>query len=122
MYASKIFKNAISYIVFIDYLGKKAPDKRDLKLPKFKLISKISGKWRDFGEMLGMEDGDLNNISKEEHDIDEKFGRVFEEWKNNADLPHSQEYPCTWKGFRSLLEDVGLSQVSNDYFVFLETV
>lgn len=116
------FLHATSYFVFTDYLGKGAPDKKDMRLPEFRLIGRISGKWRVFGELLGIEDGVLSNISRQEYDIDEKFSRVFEQWKNNADLAYSPDYPCTWRGFRSLLEDAELSQVSNDYFAFLETL
>lgn len=117
------------FIIYIDYLCKTAPNKRDLNLVRnstgatFKLIGKISCKWKLIGELLEIEDGELRNINEEEHDINAKFGRVFSEWKTNAaKLPHSQDYPYTWQGFRNLLNDADLSQVSKEYFAFLDTI
>lgn len=68
-----------------------------------------------------MESGELNNIKTQENLIDDRFGRVFEEWERNAaKLKYCLDYPYTWQGFRTLLEHVGLSQVSDEYFAFLE--
>ena len=46
------------------------------------------------------------------HDVRECIREVMEEWMSAG--PNITTYPCTWKGLRELLNDIGLGKASED--------
>lgn len=53
----------IFIVLYVVYLGKSAPDMKDLSIlknpaggPSFRLLLKIGGNWRTIGDLLGLED------------------------------------------------------------------
>ena len=76
---------------------------------KFRLVDKVSARWKNFGEMLGLEYNQLDALKQE------KLGRVPECWKRVMDhwqRGGSAEYPPTWEGLYSLLEDMEYGQIA----------
>ena len=109
------------------YLGKEAPDMRDLSFVKnpaggrpFKLLPKIGDNWRLIGKLLGIEDGVLKQWSK--LDADDRLRKIFGKWRDNAMILEgdSKRYSYTWQGLYNLLEDAEYEQVAKSYFEFLE--
>ena len=114
-------------IFIVVYLGKEAPNMRDLSFVKnpaggrpFKLLPKIGDNWRDIGELLGIEDSVLKQWSK--LDADDRLRKIFGKWRDNAmNLEgDSKRYSYTWQGLYNLLEDAEYEEVAKSYFEFLE--
>lgn len=114
----------------IEYLGKRAPEMKDLNFLKnqettktFSLRDKISGSWRKIGDQLGMESNTLNYIDHKNYTAADKFGKVINRWKEDASaLPGKIDYPYTWEGLRTMLVDIEMEQVAVDFFEFLKTL
>ena len=115
-----------SHCFLIGYLGKIAPDMRDLSIlrnpsggPAFHLLPKIGENWRLIGEILGLEDH-LNTWARD--DVDERIRKIFRKWMENASQLEgdSDRYTYSWDGLRNLLEDADYAQVAKSYFEILE--
>jgi hypothetical protein len=86
---------------------------------RFRLGEKIATKWHQIGTRLGLEKDFLESL-EELHGADKRLDKVLGKWFDNADdLPHKDEYPLTWKGLKTLLEDVEKGEVAKQYFNFL---
>ena len=111
------------------YLGKKAPDIRDLSFVKnkedktqFKLFPKIGAHWQDLCMRLGLDD----YIPEWErlYSDDDRLQKIFGRWKDNArNLEGDAEaYSYSWEGLKNLLDDSECGNVSDEFFEFLESV
>ena len=81
------------------------------KPQKFFLKRKVSAKWRDFGELLGLEHNELEAWSKQyQQDADVCWGCVMQHWLDNG----SDNYPVSWEGLCELLEDAEFAKVAGD--------
>ena len=78
---------------------------------RFFLKDKISHKWRDIGELIGLSYPELDNLSeKHRGDPKECCRAVLGQWLNNP----PPDYPTTWQGLLELLEDSQLTQVVSE--------
>ena len=117
------------HFCFAVYKGQRGPKMDDLFLvknkhgEKFRLSDKIMTKWETIGSRLGIEGDTLEAINSDHGRSESKLRKVFGIWMDNAGgLPNHQEYPLTWKGLKTLLEDIDKVEVANEYFKFLENV
>jgi hypothetical protein len=79
---------------------------------KFKLIAKVSSKWRNFGHLLNQELDQLEAWADECRGINSRcWCKVMEFWIAEGDV---EEYPVNWEGLIILLEDVEFSEVATD--------
>ena len=82
-------------------------DKRG-ETQKFYLMERISSKWRDIGELIGLSFERLNCLAREHHNIYIDCCRaVLGHWLENPPA----EYPITWRGLIELLQDSELGQM-----------
>lgn len=122
-----IDKPLLSCLVPIVFLRHKNPKLEDIFLVKnrtgerFKLWEMIVAKWFDIGTKLGLENDLLESIQEDPGRGESKLRRVLGKWFDNAgNLPHNDEYPLTWKGLRTLLEDIDKEEVARKFFAFLD--
>ena len=77
----------------------------------YRLVDQASTKWREIGLAIGLT---LNQLDAWEHqylgDVLRCWTRVMESWLKME----NSDYPATWEGLYSLLEDVELSAISED--------
>ena len=79
-------------------------------MKKFKLITKVSSKWRDFGIRLSHELDQLEAWAEECRGVSSRcWCRVMNYWITENDSP---DYPATWSGLFLVLEDVEYSEVA----------
>ena len=79
-------------------------------MKKFKLITKVSSKWRDFGIRLSHELDQLEAWAEEYRGVSSRcWCRVMNYWITENDSP---DYPATWSGLFLVLEDVEYSEVA----------
>ena len=90
---------------------------------KFRLSEKIMTKWETIGSRLAIAEDTLEAINSDHGRSESKLRKVFSIWMDNAGgLPNSQVYPLSWKGLKTLLEDIDKVEVAKEYFKFLENV
>lgn len=82
---------------------------------RFYLIKKVSSKWSDFGCRFEREENELCDLNDECRENAEKWRKVMQVWLDNDGAP---DYPASWEGVVTVLEDVGYSEVARQ----LETV
>ena len=77
---------------------------------KFCLVSEVSARWKDFGMHLKITQNDLDAM-EEEHGRKAKacWKDVMNQWLDGKGEP---EYPSTWEGMYTLLDDLELSEVA----------
>ena len=76
----------------------------------FRLVNKVSTEWKKFGTILGFEPNQLEEWKEESHDnLTKCWLKVMEEWLNDGSV---QEYPTTWEGLYSLLNDCEHSETA----------
>ena len=77
----------------------------------FRLVDRVSAEWMDFGMLL---DIDLDTLDGWEVQYQANtrvcWERVMDSWLENC----SSDYPVTWEGLCTLLQDAGLADVSQE--------
>ena len=74
-------------------------------------MERISSKWRDIGELVGLLFQQLACMAKEHRDSHMDCCRaVLGHWLDDP----PEEYPTTWRGLFELLEDCRLGQVVSE--------
>ena len=74
-----------------------------------KLYDTIAHKWSKVGEILGLNNGELECIDRDRVDGHGKAVAVLQKWMENAtNLPRHDKYPMTWTGLVTLLKDCDL--------------
>ena len=74
-------------------------------------MDKMSHRWRDIGQLVGVSIGQLDSIStKHREDPVECVRDVLGKWMENP----PEDYPNTWSGLVELLNDCHLSTVADD--------
>ena len=77
---------------------------------EFKLGQKISSKWRDIGYQIDMTQNELDGLGKQKgQDSDECWTAVMGKWLQGQG---SSDYPVTWEGLYTLLDDIGVSEIT----------
>ena len=86
----------------------------------FRLINITSSRWREFGNLFGREENELENVREE------CFGKanrcwckVMNQWLKNDGTP---EYPATWRGVLTVLVDLEYSEVARELQKVLASV
>ena len=75
---------------------------------RFFLIEKIANKWRILGQLLSIEEAQLEGFVRQyQNDINECCRAVLTKWQENP----PPDYPATWGGLIELLEDCRLPEV-----------
>lgn len=118
----------ITYL--LAFLGRNAPKAEDISLVKnkhtgerYRLWEKIVAEWYNIGTKLGIENSLLEAIKVEPGNAESKLRNVLGKWFDNAgNLPHSDEYPLSWKGLKTLLEDIDKEEVAKEFFEFLRNI
>ena len=78
---------------------------------KLYLMKRISFKWRDIGDLLGMPSSEMAKLSLKHHEDPVLCCQeVLDKWLHNPPC----EYPATWEGLMELLEDSNLSSVASE--------
>jgi hypothetical protein len=87
----------------------------------FNLANHISASWRMIGLALGIEPNRLTSIERKGFNDTERLIAVFSRWlENAAGLPHYSDYPLSWQGLNTLLQDVEKIEVARQYFELLD--
>ena len=74
-------------------------------------MDRISSRWRDIGELIGLSVSALRNIATEHHSKPLECCRaVLDHWLENPPT----EYPLTWEKLIELLKDCKLGQVVSE--------
>ena len=86
---------------------------------RFRLITKVSSRWTDFGRLFGQEEDELEGLGVQYHyKAKQCWCKVVSQWLDNGG---TAEYPATWGGFISVLEDVELWEVARELEVVLRS-
>ena len=110
------------------YRGRDAPELKDLcvavinrlKSKKFNLADKLRCYWNAIGMTLGIDSGVLDSFRVDNFEESRRLEAVFRHWIENADgLRCPADYPLSWTGLHTLLDDIGMSEVAKQYFDFL---
>lgn len=76
----------------------------------FRLSEKVGSKWREFGRELGMYEDVLTSWEIEKRgDTKACWEKVMSHW-----LQAGGEYPITWDGVCTLLENLNCSEVAKE--------
>ena len=74
---------------------------------RFKLIDKVSSKWKDIGFQIDLTTNTLDGIGTQNaHDPTECWTVVMGKWLAGQG---AEDYPVTWKGLCDLLKDIEAS-------------
>ena len=76
---------------------------------KFRLITKVSSRWPDFGRLFGREEDELEGLRV--YDAKQCWCKVVCQWLDDGG---TVEYPATWGGFILALEDVELWEIARE--------
>ena len=72
----------------------------------------VSARWEDFGLYLDVETNQLDAWKVQEQAVVSKcWNRVMDHWLTGGG---TSDYPVTWEGLFTLLDDVGFSKVAED--------
>ena len=86
----------------------------------FRLISKVCSRWRDIGLLLKWEWSELEGLASQYRgDAKQCWCHVMGEWLESGG---TVEYPATWRGLLTLLQDIECSQVAIDLETALASV
>ncbi len=89
---------------------------------KFELTKLIGTNWLKIGSTLGLEPDTLDSIMNQHSNNQGRLREVLLTWLDRASgLPHSEDYPLSWQGLGTLLDDSGKEEVASQYFSFLDT-
>ena len=90
---------------------------------RFKLSETLSSRWQKIGIVLGIENNRIRDIDNEYRQTEEKYREILSIWLNEAsNLPNSDDYPLSWEGLKTLLEDISMCEVAKQYFSFLDAI
>ena len=74
------------------------------------LVREVSASWYDFGMILGFSFNELDSWNSEYQGNTHKcWNKVMESWLSKGG---TRDYPASWKGLCTLLEDLEFSRVS----------
>ena len=83
----------------------------------FKLVDKISTRWRHLGRLVGLEENRLDVLEiKYRGDAVVCWSKVMQHW---LDSGGNEDYPATWEGLCSLLEDVECAKIAKELKIVL---
>lgn len=83
---------------------------------RFYLMDKISHKWQDIGQLVGLSIGQLASISRQHHeDATECLRYVLGKWMESPPM----QYPNTWHGLVELLNDCEFMEVTKELKIAL---
>ena len=86
--------------------------KKGVMEKKFKLVSRVSSRWKKIGYCIGLTLNDLENYKREtQSNQADCWDKVMQSW---LDGQGSSSYPVTWKGLCMLLKDVDREKVAQD--------
>ena len=81
------------------------------KIHTFKLMEKVSTKWRDIGYQIDLTKNTIDGYAiKHGNDPERCWDEVMSKWCEDGQ--GSDEYPVTWDGLYQLLKDVEAAQVA----------
>lgn len=79
----------------------------------FRLIEEISTEWKNIGLILGLKTNLLDEFEEQHHgNVKTCWTKVMECWLNGDGGDFEDEYPATWEGLYTLLDDAQRSTVS----------
>lgn len=79
---------------------------------KFELIKLVSARWKDFGIRLQQTINDLDGLEMQYmRDFKLCWCKVMQVWLDDLG---TSNYPASWKGVMTLLEDVSYTQVARE--------
>jgi maltose-binding protein MalE len=83
---------------------------------ELRIYSKIGHKWEDIATRLCLEKGEISMIKQDSHyQTYPCIKAVFKKWFENATyLPNARDYPKSWQGLITLLNDVELGEVAKE--------
>lgn len=78
----------------------------------FRLVDRVSAKWKDFGLLLGLSPNQLSAWERQfRGNANKCWTKVMEHWLNGG---AKDDYPPTWEGLYMLLENAQFLQVAED--------
>ena len=87
---------------------------------KFYLFRKVSMRWKFFGRLFGLEENELDSIEEECFMKSEScWFKVMSRWQNEGG---TAEYPATWRGLLTALEDIQCHSVARELERVLSSV
>ena len=86
---------------------------------KFQLVYKVGSRWRDFGQRFGQEKNQLNSIKEECSKCERCWCKVMNWWLRAGG---TAEYPATWRGLLTVLEDIECESVARELERVLSSV
>ena len=75
----------------------------DGALQKYRLVERVSLKWRQFGLRISLTQNRMDGWFAESRDVERCWEKVMQTW---LDGQGQREYPPTWEGLYGLLRDV----------------
>ena len=113
----------------LKYLGRPAPNIEDISFIKngteiFELSKRICSRWQKIGLVLGIEHDKMRYLAADKsRETEEKYKKILDIWLDEASsLPNSDDYPLSWQGLKTLLEDIDESAVAKQLFAFLDAI
>ena len=84
---------------------------------EFRLVNFVCARWEDFGLFLDVPRNQLDAWKGQENsDAKKCWNRVMDDWLTRGG---TSDYPVTWEGIFTLLEDVGFSKAIEDLKIAL---
>ena len=79
---------------------------------KLRIYSEIAHKWKQIARLIGLKPGQISAIEQDHRETASCVAAVFQRWFEYAgQLPNARDYPKSWQGLISLLDDVQLDEV-----------
>lgn len=81
------------------------------QVKKLKVIERASDKWKNIGNLFGIDGSVLIDYEGRTQRNSECFSLVLQNWLDNG---HTMTYPCTWTGIIEVLADTDHGTLSED--------
>ena len=78
---------------------------------EFKLVERVSAKWRKLGVMIGLTPNNLDAIRDDRRSVEACWEDVMQRW---LDGQGQKSYPIMWEGLYRLLKDIACPQVAKE--------